>query len=990
MKKVVPFVLLMAVVFTARAQRTCGTTDLELLNSTPAKVQQKHQAFEEWLLQKKATMANNSALQHVGGTTIYTIPVVVHIIHTGEPYGVGYNIPDEQIAAQIAALNRDFRHLNGDSVNTPAEFQPFMADIGFEFVLARRDPAGLPTTGITRTDGNRTDWTMADNSNLKSLSYWSSTNYFNIWVAPLGNGLLGWAEFPTSTLLAGVNDVADNDPLTDGVVITTRAFGDADLYPQGDYLPKFNLGRTTTHEVGHFFGLRHVWGDGGCDVDDFVADTPKTKDPYYNCPPVGSFVNSCNAENSMFMNYMEYVDDDCMNMFSLGQKDRMVIVINNSPRRLSLLTSPGLDLPPSLDLAVTAIPSPAEGTCTNQLSPTVTLMNTGTTLITEAEIALLLNNTEAARQLFALNLNPYQDTTLALPQFNLTQFGNSYISAVIYTVNGTQDSLAGNNNFTKQVFFGEVVTALNEDFTSWPGSWSVRSDAPVTKWNFSQAPNLQITNTAAVLNYYQQYSAFPDHLITPSIDLSAFTAPYLLFDYAYGELQGYADELAVVVSTDCGVNFTDTLFFKSGSNLATTQVPARFTPSGPVDWQTVVLDLSNYLSQPIQLGFIGRSDGGNNIYLDNFVVVDQGYKDISLKGMLNEAGALSSNTIGLLVGNSGTTLINTLEIAVSREGEPMFTEGFYDLGLAPGSRQTVYLPNVFQPGSQQVSFTVNFIDGKADNNSLTTTLNLLEAAEPIPFREQFTTATWNDAGRWTITSPVNTITWQTDTGGGFIYYRAFPQGNTGLHNWLVLPPLDFSRAKEAAMQFKLAYAENDLNNEVLRIWVSTNNGLSFDYLLKSLTSVDMGTAIANVEWLPGSNSDWQDLLIDLGEFTGEESVLVAFEAIDGDGNNIYIDDIEFFVADGPAPILIEMDELAVYPNPITDASTNITFNLREKQDIRVRVLDMRGQVVSDQVFTNVLNQTYPVELNVNRSGLYILQAIGPEFTGVSRIMVTTQ
>jgi pregnancy-associated plasma protein-A/type IX secretion system substrate protein len=990
MKKVVLMVLLIALTFSVRAQRTCATTEVNQLNKSPEQIRLEEANFEEWLLQKRAQMVSQNALQGPTETVIYQIPVVVHIIHNGEAIGTGLNISDEQIAAQIEALNLDFRHLNADSVNTLALFQPLMADVGFEFVLAKRDPLGLPTTGIERVNGNSSIWSFGQNAILKSLSYWSSDDYFNIWVAPLGTNNLGWAEFPTSTIIDGVNEVAVNNSLTDGIVINTLTFGSAEIYPQGNYLATFNLGRTTTHEVGHFFGLRHIWGDGNCSVDDFVADTPNTNDPYLYCPPAGSSTNSCAAEVSMYMNYMEYVDDRCMNLFSLGQKDRMLVVVNNSPRRASLLTSLALLPPPVTDIAVTAIPSPDLGVCDNNILPTVTIRNTGTSLVTEVVLSMDVNQVEQVQQTFAVSLLASTDTTLVLPGFILAQFGTLSFSAKALSVNGQDDSIAGNNSFSKDIFFSEVVTAIVEDFNVWPQSWAIRTDAPVSKWNFLQAPNVVITNTAAVLNYYKNNSPFLDQLVSPIIDLSAYTKPTLLFDYAYGEVKGMSDRLAVVVSLDCGNTFQDTLFVKSGSDLATTEIPVKFTPSGPIDWQTTALDLSAYISQPIQIAFIGKSAGGNNIYLDNFLLVDEGYQDVSLKGLLNESAAFGNDigSIGLIVENTGAVAIANLTIDVTEDINLISSQSFSNLNLLPGERTTLFIDNKITVGRHDVLIKHTLDDEVAANNQLQVVVNFLALKEFIPYRDRFNSGTWNELNNWTSSSPNSNDDWQIwPLTNDFLFYPAFSPGNAGLHHWLVLPLFSFGNVNVAALQYKVAYASNELNNEVLRIWASINNGESFD-LVETSTSTQMATYTSADDWYPTIPSDWSDRFVDLSDFASNEDVLIAFEAIDGDGSNIYLDDIELFIANEPNLVEIEDNQMAIYPNPVTDNSARISFNLTNKQDVSVRIIDAIGNTISDQRFTNVLNQTYALELNTQRNGIYIIQAIGADFSDVLRILVS--
>ena len=140
-----------------------------------------------------------------------------------------------------------------------------------------------------------------------------------------------------------------------------------------------------------------------------------------------------------------------------------------------------------------------------------------------------------------------EDTTLLLVDFVITQTGSQTISAEILTVNNRADDIPGNNIFTKQIFFSEVVTTLHEEFTTWPQAWAVRTEAPVSQWNFLQAPNVVIENTAAVLSYYKNNSPFLDHLVSPAIDLSSYTNPALLFDYAYGKAPWLNDMLDVVV-----------------------------------------------------------------------------------------------------------------------------------------------------------------------------------------------------------------------------------------------------------------------------------------------------------------------------------------------------------------------------------------------------------------------------------------------------------
>ncbi len=261
-----------------------------------------------------------------------TIPVVVHVLHQGEAIGSGLNISMPQIQSQIDVLNEDFRRLNADASNTPGTFTGVVADVGIEFVLACVDPDGYPSDGIIRQqtpfssfvripyiDGTTNEGATGIKFAPTGSDAWPSDRYLNIWVCNLANNLLGYAQFP---------DKLDTSPATDGVVITTTAFGRT-----GNVTAPFNKGRTTTHEVGHWLNLIHIWGDDICG-DDLVADTPTQGAPRYHCPSHPQ--TSCNS-NDMFMNYMDYTNDACMNLFTQGQADRMLALFSPGGARRSFV-----------------------------------------------------------------------------------------------------------------------------------------------------------------------------------------------------------------------------------------------------------------------------------------------------------------------------------------------------------------------------------------------------------------------------------------------------------------------------------------------------------------------------------------------------------------------------------------------------------------------------------------------------------------------------
>ncbi|MEZ4936732.1 MAG: T9SS type A sorting domain-containing protein [Crocinitomicaceae bacterium] len=345
----------------ATAQNKCLSHDhheqmVQFDPNTAIRKQQMEDFTNQWIQNHSGNAKSRAA--------IYTIPVVVHVVYNT----AGQNVSDAQILTQIDVLNKDFQLMNSDSLQPSHPFWQYTANSQIEFCLASRDPQGNFTTGITRTQTQVVSFN--GNGDVKFSSTggadnWDPTQYLNLWVCDLGasGGTLGYATFPSDL---------QSYPAEDGVVIHYECFGTIGTAGQGNY--QYNhLGRTATHEVGHWLNLSHIWGDNQPNCgDDFVADTEPCDEPNSGYPSFPLDPNNpCGTgpNGEMYMNYMDYVDDDAMVMFTFGQSQRMHAALNG-PRN-AITSSNGCGAPLGIEESLFAqsfelYPNPNKGQFTIQ------------------------------------------------------------------------------------------------------------------------------------------------------------------------------------------------------------------------------------------------------------------------------------------------------------------------------------------------------------------------------------------------------------------------------------------------------------------------------------------------------------------------------------------------------------------------------------------------------------------------------------------------
>ncbi len=745
--------------------------------------------------------------------SIVYVPVVFHIVLPNP-----YVMTDVVVQSQINELNTDFAGLNADSTNIPAAFETVRGHSLIQFVLAKRTPSGSLTNGIERiasgTTGNPNN--VVDSIKRASLGgadAWDPTSYINIWVGNIADnsGTLGYTQIPGS----GV-------PADDGVFCNVQGFGISDCN-----ISVYNKARTVVHEMGHYFGLFHIWGDdentsNTCSGDDFrslidegstytlplslynpngqgntaadIGDTPNQSVATTDCA-TGIKTDSCTttAPGIIYQDFMDYTMDDCYSMFTKKQVARMEYVLETY--RTALETSLGGTAPasaPTRDAApiysinpgglevsgCTSVYHPSTLTCAGNITPMVLIENKGLNTITSLTVGYRLNGGPAVTMNISPNLSTGANQQVIFPAVAVAT-GNYTFKFFTANVNGGGTDQVPSNDTLSAILSvpNPVALPVSEGFEGGvfpPNGWSILNPDNNNTWQIT-TPGSSSAHSIFIDNYDNSNSGQIDDIRTPKIILASSDPVVIQFDLAHKNYPdaNYNDTLQVLLSNDCGATFTP-FFNKAGAALATAGSSSNgyFTPAAG-DWQTqkVVVDGSILTSGNIIIAFRNISDYGNNIFIDNINISQEKSRDLTITSVNPPSPTeCEEPTIPVaVVKNVGFSTITGFTVSYSLDNGAPSQTTVTGVSLAPDAQMNMPL-NTFTPSGGQHAITVYCAQpisstGTGDENVLNDTLrkSFYVTGTVTPPVVQGFEDATFPPATWSIENPDGGITWERTT-----------------------------------------------------------------------------------------------------------------------------------------------------------------------------------------------------------------------------------
>lgn len=654
-------------------------------------------------------------------STLLTIPVVVHVIYNT----ASQNISDDVIKTQIDVLNEDYNNINFDRNRIRPNYRGLAGNMDIKFVLARQDPSGNPTNGVTRTSTAKTYFCTSNNqakfTSTGGHDIWNRDKYLNLWVVPaissncsVNNAdILGYAQFP---------NMAAN---TDGVVIGYEFFG----RPSSG--SPYNLGRTATHEVGHWLNLRHIWGDDGngdgacsaaseCGGSDQVTDTPNGCDA--NFGNITCYTKNCSTtanDGEMFYNYMDYTNDAYMYGFTVGQGVRSAALFASpTVLRGPLLSSNGganVASSPANDAGITAVISPTATTVDNlttSFDVVVELTNFGTATLTSCDINYSVNATASTVYSWTGSLAPGSSINVVLPTQITINAGTHYFYASTSNPNGATDGTPINDRIQKRFYQHTTTQNLpytqNFDATSFlniTSLWSNKNyDCGTSAWTKSTS-TYSGAGSASFANFTQtSTTGRDDEMVTPFLNLSSQANPKVGFWLSYAPKNtSSSDTLELLITTDGGYTYTS-IYKKWGAALQTAApTTSAYTPASLADWRFEIVDLTPYqFAKNAQIAFRNITNNQNNIYIDE-VIFDQLSAVHIIEGVKSFSVFPNPNNGQFVLQAGFEKSLNAIVVVTNLVGQIIYSE---NLGQGLQVTRNIDLAHV-NPGIYNVALTTD-------------------------------------------------------------------------------------------------------------------------------------------------------------------------------------------------------------------------------------------------------------------------------------------
>lgn len=910
------------------------------------------------------------------------VPVVFHVLLPNPA-----QVTDAQLLGQLKTINDDFSGSNADSVNIPAAFKDRFGKSQISFCLAQRNPLDEPTSGIVRKTytvgsspglGDPVKYTALGGSDA-----WDPGRFLNIWVTEISGGTLGYSFLPGTPGLPAQEM---------GLVLNYRYTGNS-----GTATAPFNLGRTATHELGHFFGLQHIWGAAentrSCSDSDGVSDTPNQDTANFGTP-VFPKTDACtpSAPGVMFMNYMDYVNDAAMMMFTQGQAALMETALINSSDRSGLLQSNGCTAPViyPLDARVVAGVNISDGAvlCSGSFSPSITIRNSGTTTLTSFSAGYILNGGTPQSTTFNVTLASYTQTNILLPAVNLTPGAHTLLVFVATPNGGADNNLA---NDTVRISFSvnaPMPLPVTEGFESGtvPGNWYLRSTGN-TNW--------QITNSAAHTGTHSIY--FPNFetdepgkaadMVLPAATLNGADSISLKFFVAAAIYNNtYLDTLQVLVSTDCGATLTS-VYKKWGSTLVTAPATSDAFFPNATQWREEQIDLSAFRnSGTIQVFFRNINQFGNNIFLDDISLNGFNFPDnnATLFTINDPAERLCSPNIApkVTIRNEGIAPLQSLRIAY-RTDNGTETSFLWTGFLERFQTEVVTLPaTAVTTGTHELVVYISSPNGTPDPDNTNDTLRkTFTRQEPIflPLSESFEQPGFPPQNWFLKTEGNNAITWSVTSLAAYtgnssaVAGNASTQGNTGIAGDLSTPLFTYAPSDSLYVSFRVSAQSKDATApDYFSIQLTTDCGLSYQQVyFKSTTELSTGNAGTTGDFIPARSNQWRKDSVNLTPFLAQSNTFyLVFRNINNFDNNIYLDDVNVYGRNLP----VKLKEDGFLISPTITPNLLMVQHYSQPTGLRyIRLMNAAGQQVYQRQYTGNASSYIELHLGHLAAGTYFIQ-----------------